>query len=668
MQSIHFLCVLIAGLLLQEAAADDWSGACDIHAAAQDYYDTAPVHIIRCVNETQHVMDLAFDDHAAMMDIFTGDTANVTGDFQPDGKLRVKHYKRNSREHGNGDGMGMGMNKAGATVRSAAVIILRIVKSDGTYVSGTDVPNTIATTVNNTLFGVFSPSSHPTLAGLWNSCSLGQLSLNFDVDKKVNSLAGTGADIFYVDIPFTCTTSDPYCTTAYDSSKCTSNENYGWPQYAFNKLAATVGFVKSTWQHHVLIWPSGSGEMGCNFVGMGNIGCSSSYCYSWIPSSYANQPQDFAHEMGHNLGLPHAGSNLYASTSSSHEYGDFSCAMGFCCVTRCYGAPHAVQLGWLAPSATVNSASLGSGSSVTLTLASMTRSATGTIKITTDWLSSGSTTYWLQYKLFEQYDAYMSSSSNSVAFGNAVGVKQWNMGSYELSLHMTNLVAGNTWTDPSATVTVTVNSLDASGGNAVVTITRVGGAAAAASATPSPTVAASASASQTVPASASASQTVPASASPTRPASASASQTVPASASASQTVPASVSASPTRPAAAAASASASQTVPASPSASQTVAASPSRPASASASQTVAASPTRAAASASASQSVAASRVSVSQTPFPTASVTRAAAASPTPSPTRKCGSVQSGKSCVTSSQCSSCSCAYSSSKKQFLCA
>jgi hypothetical protein len=167
-------CILacFAGLLLHEAAAE-WSGACDIHAAAQDFYDTAPVHIIRCVNETQHVVDLEFEDHTAMMDIFTGDNANVTGDLQPDGKLRVKHYKRNSRENG-ADGMGMGMNKA-LTMRSAVVIVLRIVKADGTYVSGTSTLSTIATTVNTTLFGVFSPSSHPTLAGLWNSCSLGNL-------------------------------------------------------------------------------------------------------------------------------------------------------------------------------------------------------------------------------------------------------------------------------------------------------------------------------------------------------------------------------------------------------------------------------------------------------------------------------------------------------------
>lgn len=30
------------------------------------------------------------------------------------------------------------------------------------------------------------------------------------------------------------------------------------------------------------------------------------------------------------------------------EYGDVSCAMGYCCTLRCFNAPHSWQMGWLA--------------------------------------------------------------------------------------------------------------------------------------------------------------------------------------------------------------------------------------------------------------------------------------------------------------------------------
>ena len=33
--------------------------------------------------------------------------------------------------------------------------------------------------------------------------------------------------------------------------------------------------------------------MKCNFVGLGNVGCSGSYCYSWIPHDYSTKQLAF---------------------------------------------------------------------------------------------------------------------------------------------------------------------------------------------------------------------------------------------------------------------------------------------------------------------------------------------------------------------------------------
>jgi hypothetical protein len=54
------------------------------------------------------------------------------------------------------------------------------------------------------------------------------------------------------------------------------------------------------------------------------------------------------HEMGHNLYLNHAGSFQPGQNGGSQyiAYKDDSGAMGHCCSTRCFNAPHSYQLGW----------------------------------------------------------------------------------------------------------------------------------------------------------------------------------------------------------------------------------------------------------------------------------------------------------------------------------
>lgn len=137
---------------------------------------------------------------------------------------------------------------------------------------------------------------------------------------------GDANDVFYVDAPLQCTAGVGYCTRTYNlATSCGSDEYYGFPQWGFNYLAANVpGFNKNTWQHWVVIFDSSSNA--CKFVGMGNTNCNGSYCYSWIPHSYADKVQDYTHEMAHNLNLAHSGYDNAATGFSGNqaEYGDIS--------------------------------------------------------------------------------------------------------------------------------------------------------------------------------------------------------------------------------------------------------------------------------------------------------------------------------------------------------
>lgn len=79
----------------------------------------------------------------------------------------------------------------------------------------------------------------------------------------------------------------------------------------------------------------------CPFAGMGEVGCAKgngTVCRAWINSLYAQGAAPYLHEIGHNLGLGHAG-------TPGDEYGDQTDAMGACCDVRCYNAVHTHQLG-----------------------------------------------------------------------------------------------------------------------------------------------------------------------------------------------------------------------------------------------------------------------------------------------------------------------------------
>ena len=45
----------------------------------------------------------------------------------------------------------------------------------------------------------------------------------------------------------------------------------------------------------------------CTFVGLAYVGCDDTGCRSWVSGEFWHIPQAYAHELGHNLWLSHAG-------------------------------------------------------------------------------------------------------------------------------------------------------------------------------------------------------------------------------------------------------------------------------------------------------------------------------------------------------------------------
>jgi hypothetical protein len=135
----------------------------------------------------------------------------------------------------------------------------------------------------------------------------------------------------------------------------TSCDVNGWADRADDAIRPFLPNVDD-YIYRIYILPKGA----CTFAGLGAVGPCDSHrtCRSWISGHYAEYPIAYVHELGHNLGLGHASYN-------GNEYGDYSDLMGYCCIERCFNAPHSNMLHITKPKQTL---SLPLSSTITLSL------------------------------------------------------------------------------------------------------------------------------------------------------------------------------------------------------------------------------------------------------------------------------------------------------------
>jgi hypothetical protein len=94
-------------------------------------------------------------------------------------------------------------------------------------------------------------------------------------------------------------------------------------------IARSMGIEPNDFSHRMYVLPQDLG--GCTFGGLGYVGCTSTYCKTWI-----RQPAGgtMAHELGHNLGVWHS-----ALDSNNDGVQDSECVLSldiylFCIVFR----------------------------------------------------------------------------------------------------------------------------------------------------------------------------------------------------------------------------------------------------------------------------------------------------------------------------------------------
>lgn len=239
---------------------------------------------------------------------------------------------------------------------------------------------------------------------------------------------------------------------------------------------------------YIVFPPQGS---GCNWSGLGTIGCSSlstagdgsfTSSVAWLAAGYMNSRDNgtylTAHEGGHNLGLSHARSTDYGtqalgavgSTGSKNEYGDNFSTMGYWNFGH-YSVAHKLRLGWLTNTNVPTVQSSGTYSILPIETASAgvqgLRVQRGTGN--NEWI-------WLEYR---QPTGDYDSAIGSQVFGGALAhFENSSTGGYTDIIDYTPatdswsdpaLASATTWVDPYSNLTVAVQP--AAGGALSVNLT-----------------------------------------------------------------------------------------------------------------------------------------------------------------------------------------------------
>ena len=118
---------------------------------------------------------------------------------------------------------------------------------------------------------------------------------------------------------------------------------YSWADAA-DKAAQAAGVDLSLYQHKIYVLPPYGQLPDCGWAGVANVGCAI-VCRAWIAAP--NLMMVYAHEVGHNLNMAHAGTDPENDGVMNDEYGDRSDPMGISS-SSVYNAnaSHIHQLGW----------------------------------------------------------------------------------------------------------------------------------------------------------------------------------------------------------------------------------------------------------------------------------------------------------------------------------
>lgn len=209
-----------------------------------------------------------------------------------------------------------------------------------------------------------------------------------------------------------------------------------WSEVANAYIRNVLRVNLDAYPHRIYVTPSGG---VCKWGGMGYVGCRGD-CRVWVSGDVWDRAATYAHELGHNLYLNHAGSR------GDGGYGDFSATMGYCCDVRCFNPPHLWQVGWataLAPA--LSAATLPPGTWERHSLPAQITTSRNYLRVRPDWTPGhgGQVNLYFSYRKRLGYDSGLSVARG---FADKVAVYSTRAGDPQpYTSHEGNLDPGTAW-------------------------------------------------------------------------------------------------------------------------------------------------------------------------------------------------------------------------------
>ena len=235
------------------------------------------------------------------------------------------------------------------------------------------------------------------------------------------------------------------------------------------QAATNAGAVLSAYDHQVYAFPSNA----CGWTGSGSIGGGPGQV--WINNSY--NVNSVGHEIGHNFGLFHSrsldcGSNVVCGTCSTNEYGDIFDIMGGGSAAH-INLFQKERLGWVNNGVSPPIQTVTASGTYWIDAYGPTSYGTKGLKIlkSTDPTTGKKTWYYLERRTAYGFDSYMAEIPNLMS-GVLIHTGSEASGRDGYLLDMTPattswydpaLVAGQSFTDTTAGITITVLSADNTG-------------------------------------------------------------------------------------------------------------------------------------------------------------------------------------------------------------
>jgi len=219
--------------------------------------------------------------------------------------------------------------------------------------------------------------------GLYQAASFGQVSVPNDIDNNGQP------DVVRVSVP-------DVVAEACDA--------YAWAANA-EAAAQNAGVNLGLYQHRVIVLP---GNVTCGWAGLGNVGCSGSYCRAWVKT--CDLQDVYAHEIGHNLDMAHASTDTNNDGTIDCEYCDMSDIMGYGGVGwRQFSAPHEGQKGWI-PSNKIQNVNVAGTATYVISPLQANPATTPYPQILRVQAPVTGDYYYISYRQLQGYDATLSTS------------------------------------------------------------------------------------------------------------------------------------------------------------------------------------------------------------------------------------------------------------------